>query len=141
MKTFDTEITSGKICHYCNVPTEYVDSSIIYGKSYGMIYHCPQCRSYVGVHKDSPEISLGRVANYELREMKKRAHFYFDQLWKKAIEEGRSKKKARGAAYKWLADKIGVDRDQCHIGFFDQEYCQRVIDACIPYCKNKIYTR
>ena len=32
------EILSGKICPYCGKPTEYVDSSIIYGRSYGMIY-------------------------------------------------------------------------------------------------------
>lgn len=34
------EILTGKICPYCGKPTEYVDSSIIYGRSYGMIYLC-----------------------------------------------------------------------------------------------------
>lgn len=33
-------ILSGKICPYCGNRTEYVDSSVIYGRSYGMIYLC-----------------------------------------------------------------------------------------------------
>lgn len=45
------EIITGKVCPYCGKPTEYVDSSVIYGRSYGMIYLCRDCRAYVGVHK------------------------------------------------------------------------------------------
>ena len=44
-------ILSGKICPYCGNRTEYVDSSVIYGRSYGMIYLCWDCMAYVGVHK------------------------------------------------------------------------------------------
>ena len=32
------ELLTGKICPYCGKPTEFVDSSVIYGRSYGMIY-------------------------------------------------------------------------------------------------------
>ena len=67
------EIIAGKICPYCGKPTEYVDSSIIYGRSYGMIYLCRDCRAYVGVHKGTDQ-ALGRLANAELREAKKEAH-------------------------------------------------------------------
>lgn len=45
------ELLTGKICPYCGKPTEFVDSSVIYGRSYGMIYLCRDCRAYVGVHK------------------------------------------------------------------------------------------
>lgn len=75
------EILTGKICPYCGKPTEYVDSSVIYGYSYGMIYLCRDCRAYVGVHKGT-DLALGRLANAELREAKKEAHFYFDQIAK-----------------------------------------------------------
>lgn len=75
------ELLTGKICPYCGRSTEYVDSSVIYGRSYGMIYLCRDCRAYVGVHKGTDQ-ALGRLANAELREAKKEAHFYFDQVAK-----------------------------------------------------------
>lgn len=75
------EIISGKICPYCGKPTDYVDSSTIYGKSYGMTYLCKACDAYCGVHK-GPDKALGRVANKELRHWKKEAHKYFDLIWK-----------------------------------------------------------
>lgn len=30
-----------KLCDYCGKPAVYTDSSLVYGKSYGMIYYCP----------------------------------------------------------------------------------------------------
>lgn len=78
------EILTGKICPYCGKPTEYVDSSVIYGRSYGMIYLCRDCKAYVGVHKGTDQ-ALGRLANAELREAKKEAHFYFDQIAKTSL--------------------------------------------------------
>ena len=40
-------------CDYCGRRAEFVDSKVIYGKSYGMIYLCRCCPgyAYVGVHK------------------------------------------------------------------------------------------
>ena len=38
-------------CDYCGRQAEYVDSKVIYGKSYGMMYLCRNCMAYVGVHK------------------------------------------------------------------------------------------
>lgn len=84
------EIFTGKICPYCGKPTEFVDSSVIYGRSYGMIYLCRDCRAYVGVHKGTNQ-ALGRLANAELRDAKKEAHFYLtncqDQSYKQDLEE------------------------------------------------------
>lgn len=54
------EILTGKVCPYCGRPTEFVDSSVIYGRSYGMIYLCRDCRAYVGVHKGTDQ-ALGRL--------------------------------------------------------------------------------
>lgn len=85
------DILTGKICPYCGNPTEYVDSSVIYGRSYGMIYLCRNCRAYAGVHKGTNQ-ALGRLANAELREAKKEAAFLFrpnsqDKPYKQDLEE------------------------------------------------------
>lgn len=56
------EILSGRICPYCHVPTEYKNSIEVYGVDYGMIYYCPQCGAYVGVHKGTDR-AKGRLAN------------------------------------------------------------------------------
>lgn len=60
------------ICDYCGTPADFVDSSVVYhGHSFGMIYLCPRCGAYVGVHKGSDK-PLGRLANSELRNWKRR---------------------------------------------------------------------
>ena len=53
-------------CDYCGRQAEYVDSKVVYGKSYGMMYLCRNCMAYVGVHKGTDK-PLGRLANAELR--------------------------------------------------------------------------
>ena len=72
-------------CPYCGSAVELKDSAVVYhGRSYGPIYLCsrwPECDAYVGVHKGT-ERPLGRLANAELREWKKRAHAAIDDLWK-----------------------------------------------------------
>jgi hypothetical protein len=35
----------------------------------------------------------------------------------------------RRAAYSWLAEQLGIDRGDCHIGTFDVEMCKRVIEV------------
>lgn len=132
-------ILSGLICPYCNEPTSYVDSSIIYGKSYGMIYLCQPCDAYVGVHKGTNN-SLGRLANKELRHYKKEAHFYFDQIAKtglinKICKEYIPNLGNRNKAYLWLSKKMKIDKEYCHIGMFDVEQCKEVIEICSEYVK------
>lgn len=110
------------ICDYCGRKAKYVDSKIVYGKSYGMIYYCGDCNAYVGVHKGSDK-PLGRLANAELRYWKTAAHAVFDPLWK----YGRFKHH-RNAAYGWLAQKMGIPVEQTHIGMFDVAQCRRAIN-------------
>lgn len=78
----------GYECPYCGGDTEYLDSSIIYGKSYGMVYICRPCSAWVGVHHKTSRVALGRVADATLRKYKKLAHSYFDLLWKAKIKKG-----------------------------------------------------
>lgn len=36
----------------------------------------------------------------------------------------------RRAGYRWLAARLGIPEDQCHIGMFDVAMCRRVIEIC-----------
>lgn len=130
--TLDFLILKGRSCPYCGSDTEYIDSSYVYGRSYGMIYICKPCDAYEGVHKGTNK-ALGRLANKELREAKKEAHYYFDQLWRKAMSTGRKKDEARNSAYEWLSKELSIDKEICHIGMMDIETCKRVIHVCKPY--------
>jgi len=142
------KICHAKICPYCGEKPEFVDSSVIYGQSYGMIYLCSPCDAYVGVHKGSDK-ALGRLANKELREAKKKAHFYFDKLWKAKVQIGINedsgrksgkryiawRSKCRSGAYKWLSEAMSIDPEFTHIGMFDIENCGKVVELCLPYYK------
>ncbi len=110
------------ICPYCGHKAIYTDSAEVYhGYSYGMIYLCRPCGAWVGVHRgtDKPK---GRLANAELRKWKMAAHDAFDPLW----QVGEFKRR-RNAAYAWLAEKMGLPKEQTHIGMFDIDQCKRVI--------------
>ena len=38
----------------------------------------------------------------------------------------------RDHAYRWLADRLGIDPSECHIAMMDIETCQRVVEVCAP---------
>lgn len=127
------------VCPYCHQNTEYVSSEVVYGgRDFGMIYLCKMCEAWVGVHKGSRE-PLGRLANKELREWKIKAHDAFDPLWqakltKRRKERGHYKKAwARNSGYRWLAEQLGITREECHIGMFDIETCKKVVEICKPH--------
>lgn len=130
-------VLSGKVCPYCESKTKYVDSSVVYGKSYGMIYYCEDCKAWVGVHNGTDK-ALGRLANAELRGWKIKAHALFDKLWRKKMQQGFSKKEARGKAYSWLTEELGIEPEETHIGFFDVDQCKKVVELCSKYFKNPV---
>jgi hypothetical protein len=58
------------------------------------------------------------------------AHNAFDPLWKgygpvRPIH-------SRGSAYRWLATRLGLTKEQCHMKVMDYETCQKVIALCGP---------
>lgn len=136
----DEGILSGKVCPYCGRATELVDSEVIYGKSYGMIYLCRPCDAYVGVNKVTG-LSLGRLANKELRKAKIEAHKWFDQIARtslvnKVYNEYIPGVSNRNKAYMWLSRELGIPLDRCHIGMFDVEDCE-LVDGVVV-CKECI---
>jgi len=115
-------------CPYCGKQAELIDSKEIYVvRSYGMAYLC-RCKpelAYVGCHKGTTR-PLGRLADGELRFWKKKAHSFFDSIWRQGTM-------TRKAAYFWLAKNLGIPKNSCHIGMFDVDQCRRVVDICEQY--------
>lgn len=112
-------IIAGKICPYCGMPTEFVDSSAVYRQSYGMIYLCSGCGAYVGVHKGTDR-ALGRLAQRPLRKLKHEAHEFFDKIWQLEYMN-------RHEAYAWLSRILDLPPEYTHIGMFSEVTCQRTI--------------
>lgn len=104
------------ICNLCGGKVEYIKNAKIYGKSYGSgyCYHCTQCNAYVGTHIPRPKEALGILANEEMKSWKMSCHRLFDKLWR---EDGFN----RAYCYKWLADKMRIDRKDCHFGYFNMQ--------------------
>lgn len=132
-------MSNAPTCPYCGQVSKLVDSAVVYhGKSYGLIYLCKPCDAYVGVHKGTSK-PLGRLANKELREWKKRAHSVFDPIWQNVVTEAIEKHgyapkgvkyQARSKAYAALARELKIDPDQCHIGMFDIDKCKATVRIC-----------
>lgn len=120
-------VLTGLKCPYCGGESVYTSSREVYGgRDYGMIYLCRPCNAYVGVHKSEPTVALGRLANAELREWKKKAHAAFDPIWKNGHMD-------RTTAYAWLSEKLCIEKELCHIGMFDVIECKKVIQVCSQY--------
>ena len=110
------------LCDYCGRQARFVDSTVVYGRSHGMIYYCPGCKAWVGVHKGT-SVPLGRLANAELRKARTAAHAAFDPIW-------RHHRLTRCKAYSWLAAQMGLPAELTHIALFDVAQCTAVINIC-----------
>lgn len=113
-------------CSYCGQKAKLVNGAVIYPHRADLhekpFYQCEPCGAYVGCHPGTIT-PLGRLANAELRREKMAAHAAFDPLWK-------TKRMKRGEAYAWLAKKLRMKKEDCHIGMFDVDTCRRVVDVC-----------
>ncbi|EJB2979362.1 hypothetical protein ABXH80_004086 [Salmonella enterica] len=115
------------LCDYCGKTASLVYGSAIYPHRpdlYSLnFWMCSPCNAWVGCHKNSDGKPLGRLANSSLRAMKSSAHRAFDPLWK----TGRMSRKD---AYLWLSKKLGIKFSECHIGMFDEDMCEKVVELC-----------
>ena len=117
------------LCPYCDKKAELVAGNVIYPSRkdlYGLkFYRCKPCNAYVGCHKEDGR-PLGGLANEELRTHRQMAHGYFDPIWVR-------RHKSRKGAYRWLARKLKIEVDECHIGEFDIERCEQVVRLAKEY--------
>ena len=118
-----------RICRYCGGPIRLVPAKLIYGESthrLGMdnenIYQCQNCNARVGCHKGTTR-PLGDVANETLRLKRMETHQVFDAFWK-------SMHMTRTQAYKWLSQQMRLPKKNAHIGGFEMDQCQQVINMC-----------
>ncbi|HYW76711.1 MAG TPA: zinc-finger-containing protein [Gammaproteobacteria bacterium] len=114
-------------CDVCGGRVVLADTGQVYGPAYagkGQGYLCMSlaCRAYVGCHPGT-DVPLGTMADRETRQARRRAHAAFDPLWRRTPG-------MRRRAYAWLADQLGLAREECHIGLFDKDTCERVISLC-----------
>lgn len=79
----------------------------------------PRCKAVCGAHPDGTPSST--PADPETKLARMRAHEAFDKLWK----TGRM---TRPAAYVYLQKLMGLGRDEAHIGFFDKDQCESLIE-------------
>lgn len=114
------------VCPYCDQTSEIVGGLEIYPHRSDLaqkwFWRCFQCSAYVGCHPGTKK-PLGRLANAELRRLKSCAHAAFDPLWKNGPMK-------RSHAYQWLAKRLEIPTEECHIGMFDEETCKRVVEVC-----------
>lgn len=122
-------------CPYCKkASTLYEDSGVVYhGRNFGPVYACLPCEAWVGCHKGTTN-PMGRLANKELRDWKRKAHNYFDPLWKARRAQG--VKNARSKGYAWLAAGMRLKPEECHIGMFDVAQCKEVVALCEPWLRD-----
>jgi uncharacterized protein DUF3268 len=128
IKRVTNPLPAPTVCPRCKSSVEIVNNDVIYGRSYGewpWAYKCANeaCDCYVGMHPFT-DIPLGTLADMATRDARKEAKAAFNPIW----ERGGM---TRSEAYAWLADKLCIANvGECHIGWFDVETCNRVIDVC-----------
>ena len=123
-------------CPYCHQKAELVGGAKIYPHRADLyrlkFWLCEPCKAYVGCHQASrhnkfnPTVPLGRLADGQLRKAKSAAHLTFDRIWKEGY-------KTRTDAYAWLAAQLEIKVENCHIGEFDVDMCNKVQGACASY--------
>ena len=128
------------ICAHCNQPSVLVGGDVIWpnrtDRHAQFFWRCVPCAAYVGCHKNTKR-PLGIPANDELRQARILLHNRMvDPLWRTAVEsvgytpeDPKARKiimnTARSRVYEFLAWKLGIERDECHVAEFDLEMCRR----------------
>lgn len=117
------------ICPYCSMfALLEMDSSVVYSKNYGPIWICIECQAWVGC-KPKTIIPHGTLANAIVRDLRKKTHTLFDQIWMKDIEsKSMSKSAARTQAYEWLASQMKIPIAECHMGMMQEFQLRQAIE-------------
>ncbi|AWB21202.1 hypothetical protein DA075_09990 [Methylobacterium currus] len=103
-------------------------------------YICDACKGYCGTHRGSTR-SLGTPAGPALRFERQHLHAHvIDPLWMEAELCGayedkpprvvhQIRKRARQRVYEFLADRLGISEQDCHVGMFDMTRCAAAAEA------------
>ena len=117
------------ICQYCKGRAELLKGSALFpGKNelyFKSFWRCEPCKAHVGCHPGTDE-PLGTLATQRLRRLRHIVHLRFDKKWRRGRLKKRRRK--RSEAYVWLAGKLEIPVEQCHIGMFDERMCERALE-------------
>lgn len=112
----------------------------------GYFYGCPNfkaeddasfCEDSIPADENGLPISLEE--RDKLRKWRNAAHTSFDRLWKgeeldhSLAHNGHREQRrlmSRREAYKWLRKQLRLTREECHIGNFGPDDCEKVIELC-----------
>jgi len=127
------------ICSYCKKPAKLVTGKDLFPNYRGgdnkYYWHCKTCAAWIGCYDKSDfynqdgKTPMGTLARVELRSIRTELHKLFDILWK-------SDHMMRGEAYMWLAKKMKLTVDECHIGMFDYPQCCEAYTYVYKYIKH-----
>lgn len=121
-----------EVCPYCDGEVILTTNDYIYGKRYGKhfwCYVCVNCRASVGTHPDN-KTPLGRLANGKLKKLKIECHDMFDRLWK-------SGEMSRHQAYAEMAGRLGIMKNECHFGWFDEDMLNKSKEILISWLNER----
>lgn len=113
-------------CQECGQRARLVGGEAIYPHRrdlFDMWFYLCQCGAYTGCHKGT-QYAKGAPCGPLTRAARIRAHKAFDPLWQ-------SGKMSRSAAYRWLADAMGMRKAECHIGLMGREDVERVVQLVL----------
>lgn len=128
---YHRDVIHAKICPYCKSETKIISETEVYGREYKgrAVIACknfPDCDSYVGTHEDGE--ALGRLADKNLRDRKKAAHYWFDKIWKEGFRK-------RSKMYHKMSEMLQLDAKYTHIGMFSEITCIKVESWAKEYYK------
>lgn len=127
------------LCPCCAVPMRLRPGR--FGRSFWGCVNFPECQYLVTAHGDGTP--MGVPADPKTRRARQVAHDLFDRLWRgyarnrPEVSASRDRRATasnltraqRARCYAWLAAQLGLDRDSCHIGCFDEATCLKVIEV------------
>lgn len=131
-------------CVHCTATPALVTGAAIYPHRPDLadkpIWLCA-CGARVGCHPGTT-VPLGRAADAQLRGARGHVHALLDPIWRDAwkgsayrgangrFDGARGSKRiitgvARTRVYEFLASRMGLTEDDCHVGMFDLEQCRQ----------------
>ncbi len=120
------------VCEYCGNVAQLAQTGDVaypYLEDHGAVWICVPCQAWIGVRPGSRQHTpLGRLANAELREAKKRLHDALEPLVVgKMRRDGVNLFEARGKAIKWLASELNFTLSTPSIHALTREQCEQAI--------------
>jgi hypothetical protein len=112
-------------CIECGKEAELVYGDVIYphrADLFSKRFWLCECGAYCGCHGVTSR-PLGNPCGRETRIARMAAHDLFDPIW-------RSREMDRRGAYTWLAERMGLQPEQCHIGMMTEKQAREVVLHC-----------